>query len=318
VVRRVLCHVLSCGCRPHSLLRDGQAGPDHASPRAVQIARACISVSIADPGSTQLAGGYVAIRGKNSDLDATHMMRILTGGNTLRLDHNQDPEWFSTIKSYTANDWFVSTGTHSEQQSEDKVIGGHAYSVLKAVEVEGRRLMLLRNTHGCTEPTLPWHDGDECWGQHPEIAEACGMQDAADGDDGLFWIEDSDFASRYNGLNLCSLPSDDLPHSQTLDGTFEMDTSTPPYNTSNVLGNTQIFLETADASPRLNVRLVFTRKCTESVRFILAPVDSSPTNGIFGSELQGAVTATWSRDDVIDNIGQGTVPDARFMYCFTH
>lgn len=40
---------------------------------------------------------------------------------------------------------------------------GHAYSIMKAVEIDGKRLCLLRNPWGMGEWTGPWADGSSEW-----------------------------------------------------------------------------------------------------------------------------------------------------------
>ncbi|KAE9397650.1 cysteine proteinase [Gymnopus androsaceus JB14] len=70
------------------------------------------------------------------------------------------------------------------------LIGNHAYSVLRAVEVNGKRFVVVRNPWGETEWTGPWSDGSKEWtrewlGFLPEIGHSFG-------DDGQFVMEYSD------------------------------------------------------------------------------------------------------------------------------
>lgn len=43
------------------------------------------------------------------------------------------------------------------------LIGGHAYSVLRAVECNGKRFVVVRNPWGRSEWTGPWSDGSKEW-----------------------------------------------------------------------------------------------------------------------------------------------------------
>lgn len=67
------------------------------------------------------------------------------------------------------------------------LIGGHAYSILKAIEVAGKRFVLLRNPWGVSGWKGPWSDGSKEWTTEwlmrlPEIGHVFG-------DDGQFIME---------------------------------------------------------------------------------------------------------------------------------
>jgi len=67
------------------------------------------------------------------------------------------------------------------------LIGSHAYSVLRAVECNGKRFLVIRNPWGKSEWTGPWSDGSKEWTQEwlkflPTIGHKFG-------DDGQFIME---------------------------------------------------------------------------------------------------------------------------------
>lgn len=67
------------------------------------------------------------------------------------------------------------------------LVGGHAYSVLRAKECKGKRFLVVRNPWGKTEWTGPWSDGSKEWSK-----EYLGILDELDhvfGDDGQFIME---------------------------------------------------------------------------------------------------------------------------------
>ncbi|KAF9480348.1 cysteine proteinase [Pholiota conissans] len=71
------------------------------------------------------------------------------------------------------------------------LIGGHAYSVLRAVEVKGKRFVVVRNPWGKSEWTGRWSDGSKEWTQEwLEVLPKLGHQF---GDDGQFVMEYSDW-----------------------------------------------------------------------------------------------------------------------------
>ncbi|KAF4594311.1 hypothetical protein EYR40_009114 [Pleurotus pulmonarius] len=77
--------------------------------------------------------------------------------------------------------------------------GGHAYSVLRAVECRGKRFVILRNPWGKSEWTGPWSDGAKEWTAEwlamlPEIGHVFG-------EDGQFMMDYSDFLECWDQID---------------------------------------------------------------------------------------------------------------------
>lgn len=68
----------------------------------------------------------------------------------------------------------------------------HAYSIMEAREIDGQRLLKLRNPWGRTEWTGRWSDGSEEW--TPEWMHKLNHKF---GDDGVFWISYRDLLRHY-------------------------------------------------------------------------------------------------------------------------
>ncbi|KAH7381223.1 hypothetical protein DE146DRAFT_760663 [Phaeosphaeria sp. MPI-PUGE-AT-0046c] len=68
----------------------------------------------------------------------------------------------------------------------------HAYSIMEAREIDGQRLLKLRNPWGRTEWTGRWSDGSEEW--TPEWMQKLNHKF---GDDGVFWISYRDLLRHY-------------------------------------------------------------------------------------------------------------------------
>jgi hypothetical protein len=68
----------------------------------------------------------------------------------------------------------------------------HAYSIMEAREIDGVRLLKLRNPWGRTEWTGRWSDGSEEW-----TAEWMQKLNHKFGDDGVFWIHYNDLLRHY-------------------------------------------------------------------------------------------------------------------------
>merc|ERR1712217_344856 len=90
------------------------------------------------------------------------------------------------------------------------ICDGHAYSVLGTVEVPYgngfEKLIKLRNPWGDTEWKGRYSDNSSAWTE--EAAEAADLEKD---DDGVFWMELSDFAAYYACTSLCFLRPDDPP-----------------------------------------------------------------------------------------------------------
>ena len=67
------------------------------------------------------------------------------------------------------------------------LIGNHAYSVLRAVECNGKRFVVVRNPWGKSEWTGRWSDGSKEWTQ--EWLEHLSTLGHQFGDDGQFVME---------------------------------------------------------------------------------------------------------------------------------
>ncbi|KAJ7613033.1 hypothetical protein FB45DRAFT_993113 [Roridomyces roridus] len=81
----------------------------------------------------------------------------------------------------------------------DGVYAGHAYSVLRAVEVKGKRFVVVRNPWGKTEWTGPWSDGSKEWTK--EWLEVLPELDHTFGNDGQFVMEYKDFLACWTDID---------------------------------------------------------------------------------------------------------------------
>jgi len=84
------------------------------------------------------------------------------------------------------------------------IVQGHAYSILRVEEVEGNRLVQLRNPWGSTEWKGKWSDGDkDSWTQKMKK-----KLDYKNGNDGSFWMAFEDFVNHYRCVYTCRLFDD--------------------------------------------------------------------------------------------------------------
>ncbi|OLL24391.1 Calpain-type cysteine protease ADL1, partial [Neolecta irregularis DAH-3] len=124
----------------------------------------------------------------------------LSGGVTDQLSTSDilDEDAFWTNELLRANKDLLFSCWVAESHGEaiigsNGLVHNHAYSVLKAVEIKGRRLLMIRNPWGNTEWKGRWSDGSSQW--TPEWMTTLGHRF---GNDGVFWMEYSDFFLEFN------------------------------------------------------------------------------------------------------------------------
>ncbi|KAH8168122.1 hypothetical protein CIB48_g171 [Xylaria polymorpha] len=126
----------------------------------------------------------------------------LTGGVTTELYAADilDKEYFWKEELMKVNDEFLfgcSTGMWGAVWGERKgIVELHAYSIMRAVDIDGKRLVLLKNPWGKGEWRGPWSDGSKEW-----TAEWLTKLDHRFGDDGNFWISYEDLLRKYQAFD---------------------------------------------------------------------------------------------------------------------
>ncbi|KAI0446932.1 hypothetical protein F4803DRAFT_501696 [Xylaria telfairii] len=126
----------------------------------------------------------------------------LTGGVTTELYAADilDKEYFWKEELMKVNDEFLfgcSTGMWGAVWGERKgIVELHAYSIMRAVDIDGQRLVLLKNPWGKGEWRGPWSDGSKEW-----TAEWLTKLDHRFGDDGNFWISYEDLLRKYQAFD---------------------------------------------------------------------------------------------------------------------
>ncbi|RGP61506.1 hypothetical protein FLONG3_10512 [Fusarium longipes] len=124
----------------------------------------------------------------------------LTGGITSELVTTDilDKEYFWKEQLLKVNDEFLfgcSTGIFGGWGERKGIVEGHAYSIQKAVEIDGKRLLKVKNPWGKHEWTGPWSDGSKEW-----TAEWLQKLNHRFGDDGDFWISYEDLLRKYQAF----------------------------------------------------------------------------------------------------------------------
>lgn len=98
------------------------------------------------------------------------------------------------------------------------IVARHAYSVMDIQEVEGYRLLFVRNPWACVRWKGSFSPGDAAWTTSIESACNYSSAEAARCDNGSFWIEWNDVIKWFSHLYLCwntfKLPVEKTIHSR--------------------------------------------------------------------------------------------------------
>ncbi|KAK3108056.1 hypothetical protein FSP39_000341 [Pinctada imbricata] len=81
------------------------------------------------------------------------------------------------------------------------LVGGHAYSMTDSLEINGQKLVRIRNPWGKTEWTGPWSDGS------PEWQSIQGQVQAPNKDDGEFYMSFEHFLTYFDSVTICYVAS---------------------------------------------------------------------------------------------------------------
>ncbi|KAI2467959.1 cysteine proteinase [Annulohypoxylon bovei var. microspora] len=143
-------------------------------------------------------GDYAAIEGGYTG----EGIEDLTGGVTSELYTTDilDKEYFWKEELMKVNAEFLfgcSTGMWGIGWGDRKgIVELHAYSIMKAVDIDGQRLVLLKNPWGKGEWKGAWADGSKEW-----TAEWLLKLNHRFGDDGNFWISYDDLLRKYQAFD---------------------------------------------------------------------------------------------------------------------
>lgn len=128
-----------------------------------------------------------------------------------RKDPSAASVYFETVFHVHAQGWVLSTsftrsrveggvaaqGKCGEGVSDDGLVVGHVYSVLRVVAACGHKLICCRNPWGAGEWKGKWSDANKFGEWTDEMKAAC---DYKGGEDGTFWMSIEDFVATSAGI----------------------------------------------------------------------------------------------------------------------
>jgi len=182
-------------------------------------------VPLCEKAYAKLHGSYRALSGGHTE----EGLGDLTGGVAWRINVNPDDVksdtlWKQLLKC-NEDDWVMGAGIFVSGAKQESALGdtgllsGHAYGLMKAVEVNGTRLVQLRNPWGSTEWKKSWSDKSKKWKDvSSEDKARIGYKV---GNDGSFFMSYEDFCKYWSLLRICRVFFKDKYLKQTFDGEFK-------------------------------------------------------------------------------------------------
>ena len=174
-----------------------------------------IWVSLLEKAWAKLHGTYARTEGGLPCHAASHIMGVPS--ESFQHDQIENVEdFFDMLQSADRRNFIMMAASHGqgENRNDEGVISGHAYSLISIHEFKHKgkevKLLKLRNPWGTGEWTGDWSDKSNLW--TPEIKKQCGY---SDGDDGIFFIELSDYLEHFSWTSVCVENNDQkYAHSQ--------------------------------------------------------------------------------------------------------
>ena len=148
-------------------------------------------------------GSYSTIAGGLVDIALSE----LTNGipETYKKDENENlQKLWDKVLDAKQEGAFLGAGSPSHPDgdratSDDGIVQGHAYSVLRLAEVDGTKLIQLRNPWGSGEWTGDWSDDSELWTTRMKNVLNYNVFE----DDGVFWMDWNDFMEEFETIYVC-------------------------------------------------------------------------------------------------------------------
>ena len=182
---------------------DGAAAEQHWAAAFSQAADGELWPAILEKCWAKLHGSYQAIESG----DPGQTLRDLTGApSDFCPSSNPSQLWTVLLESYHKG-FLLCAGMQMDTNVEflraDGLVEGHAYAVRRVVDVDGERLIQLRNPWGKTEWAGDYGDSSGKWTE--ELKKELDFKSA---NDGTFWMALPDFAAHFDGVHVNRCRSD--------------------------------------------------------------------------------------------------------------
>jgi hypothetical protein len=184
-------------------------------------------VQVIEKAYAKLHGSYDAIEAGSVSDGLVDMTAGIGSQFGLRGEREQEAiangSLWARLRSFASDGHLLACGSHSGSDtdiSDMGIVQGHAYSILRVEELDGHRLLHVRNPWGQTEWKGRWSDADSTsWTQRMRK-----KLDFRDSDDGSFWMAFEDFVVHFATVYVCRIMGDDW-QSKTVRGEWKGETA---------------------------------------------------------------------------------------------
>lgn len=217
-------------------------------------------VPIVEKAYAKLHGGYEALESGT----ITDALKDMSGEAVEILRVDEDPQFkdksvlWKTLLEYTKESFLMgcaieNSAARSEQENEWGLLANHAYSIIDCQEVQGHKLLRVRNPWGKGEWKGAWSDGSKEW--TPALKKHFQFEF---GNDGTFFMRFEDFVRFYNRIHVLCLLTDDqgeVWHKSVIRGQWKGETAGGCTNNPTWSNNPQYALSSASANNKVFVGL---------------------------------------------------------------
>lgn len=217
-------------------------------------------VPIIEKAYAKLHGGYGSIESGT----ITDALKDMTGEAVEILRVDEDPEFkdksnlWKKLIHYTKESFLMGcaiedSSSRSEQENGYGLLANHAYSIIDCQEVQGHKLMRIRNPWGKGEWKGAWSDGSKEW--TPALKKHFQFEF---GNDGTFFMRFEDFIKFYNRVHVLCLLTDDqgeIWHKQVLKGQWKGETAAGCTNNPSWPNNPQYLLSSPSPNNKILIGL---------------------------------------------------------------
>lgn len=159
-------------------------------------------------------GAYWNIGGAGAPSRA---LKDLTGAPTefIKFKDHSDDDIFNKIIEADKKEYIMvspTKGDSNEVETSLGMIAFHAYTVISAYNINGEKVIKLRNPHGKGEWTGPWSDSSPKW--TPDLRRKYNVHDSVDG---TFFMPISSFKRNFIEVAICHYKKDYILSQKAID-----------------------------------------------------------------------------------------------------
>ena len=162
-----------------------------------------IWVCILEKAYAKKYGSYSIIQGGHAHLALAELTNGVPRLILTEKEKNLGKLW-TELMNYQKEGAMIGAGSNSHEDGDSAtsrlgIVQGHAFSVLKLADVDGHKLMQIRNPWGKGEWTGDWSDKSPKW--TTRLRNIVNWHVTRD--DGIFWMDLNDYVTEFDSIYIC-------------------------------------------------------------------------------------------------------------------